>query len=78
METLKQGWDFFQEEVLGMAWLNLLIDTILNSLGLDVSGKIRDSNAVLFMFINSTVYWIYKYRITAWRYIFVFDFVVYG
>ena len=29
MDALKIGWDFFQNEVLGMAWLNKLISTIL-------------------------------------------------
>lgn len=43
MEALKTGWNFFQEEILGMAWLNRLIGTILNSLGLDTSGKIGGS-----------------------------------
>ncbi len=43
METLKTAWDFFQNEILGMAWLNRLIDTILNACGLDTSGKIGGS-----------------------------------
>lgn len=43
MEMLKIGWDFFQNEILGMAWLNRLIKTILNSFGLDTNGKIGGS-----------------------------------
>ena len=43
METFKTGWDFFQDEILGMAWLNRLIGAILNSLGLDTNGKIGGS-----------------------------------
>ena len=43
MESLKTGWDFFQNEVLGMGWLNRLIATILNSCGLDTTGKIGGS-----------------------------------
>lgn len=43
METLKKCWDFFQNEVLGMAWLNRLIGTLFNSLGLDTGGKIGGS-----------------------------------
>lgn len=43
METLKNGWDFFQNEVLGMQWLNRLIDTILNAFGLDTTGRIGGS-----------------------------------
>lgn len=34
MEALKTGWDFFQNEILGMSWLNRLIANILNSFGL--------------------------------------------
>ena len=33
METLKFVWDFFQNEILGMSWLNRLISTILNACG---------------------------------------------
>lgn len=43
METLKNGWDFFQNEVLGMRWLNRLIDTMLNACGLDTTGRIGGS-----------------------------------
>lgn len=43
METLKKGWDFFQNEVLGMQWLNRLIDTMLNACGLDTTGRIGGS-----------------------------------
>ncbi|MGN1341552.1 MAG: permease [Oscillospiraceae bacterium] len=43
METLKSVWDFFQNEILGMAWLNRLIGSVLNSLGLDTSEKIGGS-----------------------------------
>ena len=43
MEALKTGWNFFQQEILGMAWLNRLIGTILNSLDFDTSEKIGGS-----------------------------------
>ncbi|MGN0631850.1 MAG: permease [Ruminococcus sp.] len=43
MTTIKSAWDFFQNEILGMAWLNRLISTLLNSLGLDTSSKIGGS-----------------------------------
>lgn len=43
METLKTIWDFFQNEVLGMNWLNRLIETFLNACGLDTTGKIGAS-----------------------------------
>ena len=43
MEAIKTAWDFFQNEVLGMRWLNQLIATILNACGLDTAGKIGAS-----------------------------------
>lgn len=43
MDTIKTGWDFFQNEVLGMSWLNRLLGNLLNSLGLDTAGKIGGS-----------------------------------
>lgn len=43
METLKTAWDFFQNEILGMAWLNRLIGSALNALGLDTRGKLGGS-----------------------------------
>lgn len=43
MEALKIVWDFFQNEILGMAWLNRLLASILNSFGLDTSEKIGGS-----------------------------------
>ena len=52
METLKTVWDFFQNEILGMGWLNRLISWGLNTCGLDTTGKIGGS--VLF-FIYDTI-----------------------
>lgn len=52
MGSIKTAWDFFQNEILGMQWLNRLITTILNACGLDTTGKIGGS--VLF-FIYDTV-----------------------
>ncbi|MGN1466765.1 MAG: permease [Ruminococcus sp.] len=43
METLKTAWNFFQNEVLGMSWLNRLIETILNACGLSTTGRIGGS-----------------------------------
>lgn len=40
MEILKNGWDFFEKEVLGMAWLNRLIGKTLYICGLDTNDKI--------------------------------------
>lgn len=43
MEALKIGWDFFQNEALGMAWLNKLISTILYACGLDTTSRVGGS-----------------------------------
>lgn len=43
MEILKNVWLFFQNQVLGMKWLNELIGKLLTSIGLDVSGRIGGS-----------------------------------
>lgn len=40
---IKSIWDFFQNEILGMAWLNRLIGSLLNTLGLDATEKIGGS-----------------------------------
>ncbi|QNM10176.1 permease [Wansuia hejianensis] len=43
MEAFKTAWDFFQNEILGMQWLNRLIGTILNACGLDTTSRIGSS-----------------------------------
>ena len=43
MEAFKRGWDFLQNEVLGMGWLSRLISTILNSCGLDTASRVSGS-----------------------------------
>ena len=40
MEVIKTSWDFFQNQVLGMKWLNGVIGNLLSFFGLDTSGKI--------------------------------------
>lgn len=40
---LKSIWDFFQNEILGMSWLNRLIQSGLNTAGLDTNGKVGGS-----------------------------------
>ena len=40
MKIIKIGWDFFQNEILGMQWLNRLIGNLLDTCGLDTNGKI--------------------------------------
>lgn len=42
--TMAQNiWKFFQDEVLGMSWLNRLVHNVLNVAGLDTNGKIGGS-----------------------------------
>ena len=43
MQALRTGWDFFQNEVLGMKWLNRLIGSILEACGLDLTSKVGSS-----------------------------------
>ena len=40
---LRMIWDFIQNQILGMQWLNELIGTLLEKVGLDLSGKIGGS-----------------------------------
>lgn len=40
MENIKFGWDFFQNEILGMKWLNRLIGQGVASLGFDPDGAL--------------------------------------
>ncbi len=37
MQALSSAWDFFQAQILGMKWLNQLLESALSALGLDVS-----------------------------------------
>ncbi len=43
MNAWKAGWDFFQNELLGMGWLNRGIGWLLSQLGLDLSSKVGGS-----------------------------------
>lgn len=43
METIKVSWDFFQNQVLGMRWLNNLIEDLLSFSGLDIKGRVGGS-----------------------------------
>ena len=52
METVKNAWDFFQNEILGMHWLNKIIENFLNICGLDTTGKVGGS---IKFFIYDTV-----------------------
>lgn len=39
METVKAVWDFFQDQILGMRWLEGLIRSLLRALGLDTESR---------------------------------------
>lgn len=43
METVKTGWYFFQDEILGMAWLNRLTGKLVDACGLDTASQIGGS-----------------------------------
>lgn len=43
MQVLQTAWDFFQNEVLGMKWLNRLIGNIVEAVGLDPASRIGGS-----------------------------------
>ncbi len=43
MEAIKTAWDFFQTEILGMNWLNRLIGSIVEAVGLDPTSRIGGS-----------------------------------
>lgn len=43
MQILKAIWDFFQNQILGMKWLDRLIGSALSSIGLDTSARLVGS-----------------------------------
>jgi uncharacterized membrane protein YraQ (UPF0718 family) len=43
VESLRAAWDFFQNQVLGMHWLNTLVGRILTSLGVDTGTRLGGS-----------------------------------
>ena len=52
MDILKNGWLFFQDQILGMKWMNLLIGNLLNRLGLNAEETI---GGMLQFFIYDTI-----------------------
>lgn len=52
METVKTTWDFLQNEILGMHWLNRLVGDLLNLLGIDPTGR---WGASIHFFIYDTI-----------------------
>ncbi len=51
MEILKTGWIFFQDEILGMQWINRFIGSLLDACGLDTM-KIMLLLGVLILLIS--------------------------
>ena len=43
MQALETGWNIFQNEVLGMKWLNRLIGSVVEACGLDAASRIGGS-----------------------------------
>ncbi len=52
METVKTAWDFLQNEILGMHWLNRLVGDLLNLLGIDLTDR---WGASIHFFIYDTI-----------------------
>lgn len=52
MDALKTGWDFFQNEILGMQWLSRLIGNLLTACGLDINSKLGGS---IWFFLYDTI-----------------------
>ncbi len=52
METVKTAWDFLQNEILGMHWLNRLVGDLLNLLGIDPTDR---WGASIHFFIYDTI-----------------------
>ena len=45
-------WEFIQDQVLGMKWLNKMIGSMLSSLGLDISGRVRGQCSIFIYDVN--------------------------
>ena len=43
MQALETGWNFFQNEILGMKWLNRLMGSAVEACGLDAASRIGGS-----------------------------------
>jgi uncharacterized membrane protein YraQ (UPF0718 family) len=43
MQFIKTTWDFFQNQILGMKWINALIGNAISALGLDSNGRLGGS-----------------------------------
>ena len=62
MNIIKTGWNFFQDEILGMQWLNRLIGSLLDTCGIDTTGKIGGS---VRFFLYDFAYFVYSELLSA-------------
>ena len=84
---MKQIWNFFQNQILGMQWLNELIGNGLKIAGIDISGKagasiqffIYDTIKILTLLYNVTVAEkLHNFRIKSIKYKFyVLKYILY-
>ena len=68
MELLKTIWDFFQNQILGMSWLNTGIHNILSSMGLDLDSAVGGS-------IQFFIYDVIKITILLCTLIFIISYI---
>ncbi len=68
MQILQIGWVFFQEQILGMKWLNTLAGDLLTVVGIDISGKVGSS-------IQFFIYDVVKITILLCSLIFIISYI---
>ena len=68
MEFFSNIWDFFQNQILGMKWLNELVGTMLNAFGLDTTQSIGGS-------IQFFIYDVIKITILLCSLIFIISYI---
>ena len=61
-------WDFIQDEVFGMKWLNRLIGSLLNACGLDTESKLGGSlQFFIYDMIKIMVLLVFLMSIFGWK-----------
>ena len=68
MEAIKTAWDFFQNQILGMSWLNTGIGNLLTTMGLDLDGSVGGS-------VQFFIYDVIKITILLCTLIFVISYI---
>lgn len=67
MQAVENIWLFFQNQILGMQWLNLLIGNVLTAFGLDTAGRLGASiqffiyDSIKIFMLLSVLIWIISY-----------------